>query len=51
MSKFSVSVWMEIEADDYTQAHERASEIEDQILERVSYVEDIGQIDVEEMEE
>lgn len=51
MSKFSVSVWMEIEADDHGQAYKMASEIEDQILERVSYVEDIGQIDVEEIEE
>lgn len=51
MSRFSVSVWMEIEADDYDQAHERASEVEAQILELVSYVEDVGQIDVEEIEE
>lgn len=51
MSKFVVSLWMEFEADDYERACETASEIEDQILERVSYVENVGQIDVEEIED
>lgn len=51
MAKFSVSVWMEIEADNHEEACEMASEIEEQILDRVSYVEDCGQIDVECTEE
>jgi hypothetical protein len=51
MSKFFLSVWMSFEAEDYDEAHEKASKIEDQIAELVSYVEDIGAIDVEQIDE
>ena len=51
MAKFSVSVWMEIEADNHEEAYEIASVIEKQIMEFVDYVEDVGQIDVECTEE
>lgn len=47
MAKFSVSLWIEIEANSYQEAHSIAGLMEEQIVERVSHAESTGIIDVE----